>query len=90
MSLIQKLINKLRRPRPEQTPDIPWREDIVIQTPDGPIPEKWRRQAIINMRLDPVKFREVEAIVLRECGGDWEKCRARMRASYPEALPEGY
>lgn len=88
MSIIQKLLDKLRHRQPQS--DIAWRSDIVIQTPDGIVPERWRRQACVNMRLDPVKFREVEAIVLRECGGDWEKCKARMRASYPEALPEGY
>lgn len=88
MNIIRKLINRLRYGAP--IPPIAWQDGIVITTENGPVPESWRRQACINMRLDPRKFQEVERIVLRECGGDWEKCKARMRSSYPEACPEGY
>lgn len=95
MSLIRKLVNKLRYgaaapPPPAESSPIEWRDDIVIHTDFGPIPEKFRRQACINMRLDPHKFLEVERVILRECKGDQELARRIMRERYPEACPEGY
>lgn len=71
MSIIQKLVDKLRRKPP------------VISTAWGPVPERVRLQAEANMRLDPAKRADVLAILIREAKGDVEAGKKEFRRRYP-------
>ena len=61
----------------------------VIQTAWGPVTEKARAQAAINMREDPACKSRVEAIVIREMGGDRRLGLAECRRRYFEAYDDG-
>jgi hypothetical protein len=76
MSLIQRLLDKFKKPRPA----------ILIDTPYGPVSEVARRQAAINMREDPVLFIKIESNLIREFGVEMGK--KEMRRRYPEAFQE--
>ena len=76
MSLVRKLIDKLRARRAAAPP--------VIQTAWGPVTEKARLQAALNMRDDPVLRDKVLAIVIKECGGDTFKGLLEFKRRYPE------
>lgn len=54
MSLIQKLLDKFRRKPP------------TLQTQWGPVTERWRQQAEVNLSLDPAKRDAVLRIIARE------------------------
>ena len=56
----------------------------VIMSAHGPVTESARRQAIINMRLDPLRQSLVLGIITREMGGDRELGLKEARRRYPE------
>jgi hypothetical protein len=74
MALIQRILSLFRR-----TPPPP----PVIHTKWDPVPERWRRQAETNLRLDADKRAAVLAILTKEAGGDEEKGKAEFRRRYP-------
>jgi len=76
MSLVRKLIDKLRARRAAAPP--------VIPTPWGVVTEKARLQAALNMRDDPALRDKVLAIVIKECGGDTFKGLLEFKRRYPE------
>jgi hypothetical protein len=95
MSLIQKLLNKIRRtPSASATPLLPPRlasppGDILIDSGlgvDGKVyvPEGARVQAAVNMRKNPALRAEVEALLGRKLG-DPAKGIAESKRRYPEA-----
>jgi hypothetical protein len=58
----------------------------VIMTQWGPVSERARYQAALNMRIDEKAFARVLEIKTRECGGSMERGLAEMRRCYPEAF----
>lgn len=54
-------------------------DEPVIQTPWGPVTEWARRQAVLNMRRDPQKLKEMIA----------RFGEARLRRDFPEVWQEG-
>lgn len=74
MDLIRRFLSLFRRKPP------------VISTPFGsPVPERWRRQAETNLRLDPAKREAVLAIIVKECGGNVMAGLREARRRYPKA-----
>jgi len=72
VTLIRRFLDKLKPPP-------------VIQTSLGPVTEWARRQAAINLALDPVKRMMVLEIIIKECGGSKERGLAEARRRYPES-----
>lgn len=56
----------------------------VISTQYGTVSESARKQATVNMNLDPLLQLRVEQMVIAECGGDITRGRAEFRRRYPE------
>lgn len=57
----------------------------TIMTEHGPVTESARRQAALNMRMDPTKRAEVEALLGRQLGLEGDALLAEVRRRYPEA-----
>lgn len=73
MSIIGRFINKLRRKK------------IEINTPWGLVTESARKQAALNMRDDPEKRAQVEAMLVSQFGSV-AAGMAEFRRRYPEAI----
>lgn len=72
MSLIRRFLDRIRRKPP------------ILTTTWGPVTEKARRQAEINLSLDPAARRAVLDVITREVGGDRTKGLAEARRRYPK------
>jgi hypothetical protein len=59
-----------------------------IMTKWGPVTESARHQAAINMRLDPIKKAQVEALLVLEAGGDVARGLLEAQRRYPEAYED--
>jgi len=60
------------------------RRPPVIDSPYGQVSEGARRQAAVNMRLDPVKRFQIEQMLIKQMGSE-ERGLAEARKRYPEA-----
>lgn len=74
MSIIQRLIDKLRRKRSAP----------VIETTWGPVSESARAQAETNLRLDPSLRTRVLEVIVKECGGNLDAGIAEAKRRYPK------
>ena len=63
------------------------RKPPVIMTQWGPTTESWRKQAAINMKLDPDKRAAVEALLCKEMGGVAQGL-VEARRRFPEAYED--
>lgn len=59
-----------------------------IQTPWGDTTESMRLQAIANMRVNPDKRREVEALLIKQAGGDTARGLMEFQRRYPEIFSD--
>jgi hypothetical protein len=71
VSIIQRLLDKIRTKPP------------IIETAWGPVPERQRRQAETNCRLDPAKRAAVLAVLVKEAKGDEEAGRLEFKRRFP-------
>lgn len=60
----------------------------IIFTKWGPVTEWARLQAVANMKADPVKFLEVKAIVIRQCGGNIARGEIEFQRRFPELFED--
>jgi len=77
VSVIDKLLDKFRTPKPPP----------LIQTPWGPVTESARKQAAINIGADPVLKEAVIALLMRD-GRSRDEATAEARRRYPEGFPD--
>ena len=57
----------------------------VIMTDWGPVTERMRVQAALNMKADPNIKARVEALIVKESGGDLKKGIRESKRRFPEA-----
>lgn len=62
-------------------------EPPVVMTEFGPVSESYRLQGALNMKADPAKKAEVEALLIRQCGSR-EAGLAKARWEFPEAYED--
>ena len=56
-----------------------------VPSPYGPVTEKARRRAALNMREDPELKQRVEEAAILQAGGDVNRGMAKVRYQFPEA-----
>lgn len=73
MSLIKTFLHKIKKPP-------------VLSTPWGPVTEAARKQAALNLRDDPEKFKQVWKLIEQQTGLGPLDALKEMKRRYPESF----